>query len=286
MMNSGKIPEIVSPPDIAREKIDKLEAKISDLESDLEGIVSSIEILSDASIKNSEFFKEFLGALASKASTQSKFNSDHEAKFSISEGKFAEVHSRVENLEKNINDSIDRIHQKHADHAEQVVKSADLQSHLNPVMNRVELSEKQSVVLLSMIRDLEKKLNYFQELAIHGQSYHNDRISEVEEKHQELSQDVQLIHRSVRNFDSVSDSKDKWVAAQFDQKLDSVKEQIQLLPNTAEAVEKKISSRLDLLQYDTSNALLKSSNVSEQIRLIERKIENILALIKKQEIMG
>ncbi len=68
---------------------------------------------------------------------------------------------------------------------------------------------------------------------------------------------------------------------QFDDKLKSMKAAILAIPSEIPALKSLIEQKLELVDLNGQNAVLRSSNNEKQIQLVERKIENIYQLIKK-----
>lgn len=70
----------------------------------------------------------------------------------------------------------------------------------------------------------------------------------------------------------------------FDQKLNEVKALVDNSPDMLDKVKRDILQKLDAVSLDGSNASIKASNCSQQILMIEKKIENIYLLLKKFEL--
>lgn len=56
--------------------------------------------------------------------------------------------------------------------------------------------------------------------------------------------------------------------------------------DTFDTFQKDLGHKLDIVQLDSSNAILKSSNAEKQIGILDRKIENLQILIKKELTQG
>ena len=73
---------------------------------------------------------------------------------------------------------------------------------------------------------------------------------------------------------------------EFDNKLKALKEEILSTPSEIPNIKKTFDQKIEFVELNGQNALLRSSNNEKQIMLIERKIENIYQLIKKLEIVN
>lgn len=71
---------------------------------------------------------------------------------------------------------------------------------------------------------------------------------------------------------------------QVDAKLVAQKEEILSKPSEVIPIIKELNQKIDLVELNGQNALLRSSNNEKQIMLVERKIENLYQLLKKLDI--
>ena len=70
----------------------------------------------------------------------------------------------------------------------------------------------------------------------------------------------------------------------LDAKLKAQKEEILAIPSEIPNLRKVMDQKIELVELNGQNAVLRSSNNEKQIMLTERKIENIYQLLKKHEI--
>lgn len=70
----------------------------------------------------------------------------------------------------------------------------------------------------------------------------------------------------------------------FESRLKTQKEEILAIPSEVPNLRKVMDQKIELVELNGQNAVLRSSNNEKQIMLVERKIDNIYQLIKKLEI--
>lgn len=70
----------------------------------------------------------------------------------------------------------------------------------------------------------------------------------------------------------------------FENRLKAQKEEILAIPSEVPNLRKVMDQKIELVELNGQNAVLRSSNNEKQIMLVERKIDNIYQLIKKLEI--
>lgn len=143
---------------------------------------------------------------------------------------------------------------------------------------------------LQQIESLTDKIRYLSSI----QSSIEEKHSELREDHNLLSSMVQEVKksatdqskesdygmRSLRSFveESVMKVKDQVVNYMNDTKIEMIGS-----PASMESVRKEILNKLNMTMLDGSNAVLKSSNNEQQIKILEKKLENLSMLMKKNE---
>ncbi len=134
----------------------------------------------------------------------------------------------------------------------------DQQTELKEVSERL---EKLDFLLKDCVvkSDHEKHLSFLQDL-----------IQEIRRE-----KDVMCIHlkTEIQNLRS-----------HFDSKLNAQREEVLNRPSDIPDLRKEFDKKLELVELNGQNSILRSSNNEKQILLVERKIENIYQLIKKIEL--
>lgn len=105
----------------------------------------------------------------------------------------------------------------------------------------------------------------------------NEKISRLEDSILQLRRE----REAVRNdFKALIDR----LTADFENKLKAQKEEILAIPSEVPNLRKVMDQKLELVELNGQNSVLRSANNEKQIMLVERKIENIYQLIKKFEL--
>lgn len=109
-------------------------------------------------------------------------------------------------------------------------------------------------------------------------------VSTFNEKISQLNDQIKSLH--IVNDSMKRDFKDMidQLKSEFQTKLKSLKEEIISIPSELPKLQKEVDQKIELVELNGQNAVLRSSNNEKQIMLVERKIENIYQLIKKLEL--
>lgn len=108
-----------------------------------------------------------------------------------------------------------------------------------------------------------------------------ERVCSVESQLSKLYDDVSMRNLSLRDFVS---SSIKQLSADFDKKLASLRSELADSPRSTDAVRTELLAKLDIVALDGSNAVLKASNGSSKISLMEKKIENLYLLVNQLQL--
>lgn len=129
-------------------------------------------------------------------------------------------------------------------------------------------------------------LNAFQEVVKDSQKKADSFISrsDFEQKISHFNQYIKIIYEEKvamrREFNNLLER----VRSDFDIKLNTQKEEILAAPSELPDLKQSINQKIELVELNGQNAVLRSSNNEKHIMLVERKIENIYQLIKKIDI--
>lgn len=70
----------------------------------------------------------------------------------------------------------------------------------------------------------------------------------------------------------------------YNSNLQKALEEMKLTPSSRESLKKEFEEAHGLIKMDASNAVLKATNLEQQFRVMERKIENIFQLLKRHQL--
>ncbi len=161
----------------------------------------------------------------------------------------------------------------------------------NETLNSVNKSLCSSIDFLNMeiyrLHDsIEKRIEKDQDL-----DYKIEKLSESYqsiENQTKFNQEELLCHKKDTNFmvsslrkqieNDVSNVKDQVVTY-----MDNTKVEMIGSPGSLESVQRSLATRLDSITLDGSNAVLRSSNNEQMIKILEKKVEKISILMKKNE---
>ncbi len=190
---------------------------------------------------------------------------------------------------------------------EHIKSKAELSSkieerHLTALSALQEYAKNES--LTSALQPLHNAVDYFHgeiaslyKLSEKGTKKHQDldeKLQQVSDAHQITSRALTTTqigldgHKKDTNYmvaslrkqieNEVADVKDQVVTY-----MDNTKVEMIGSPGSMESVQRSISSRMDSIALDGSNAVLRSSNNEQMIKILEKKLANLAILLKKNE---
>lgn len=121
-----------------------------------------------------------------------------------------------------------------------------------------------------------------------------DKVKQLADSHQSSSRTLDTLQGGLDGHKKDTAFMVASLRKQIENDVSSVKDQvvtymdntkIEMIgsPGSMESVQRSISNRMDSIALDGSNAVMKSSNNEQQIKLLEKKLENLSILIKKNE---
>ncbi len=120
----------------------------------------------------------------------------------------------------------------------------------------------------------------------------------TEETHTSLNKEIKKNKQSIDDAPDIADwasklygrvtsdmsYRDKQMTSYVDKKIDGLAQDFAADPLSAESVKASLLNELQTLALDGKNAYLKSNNCSQQIQILEKKVENLNLIIKKYEL--
>lgn len=198
------------------------------------------------------------------------------------------VNSRVKSCNKNIQDTQNQLD----DHKKTISQKIDEKPSHYDLSNKadVESIELLKKCIIEWKKDIYKRLE--------SSKLNDEQLDLIGKLPQEIKR---LDHNHDCSFEFINtvkeelDEKDKQysislqnhyrnITQDFTNQLDKFKDDILSIPNPTNTIKEELSHRLDVACLDASNANLKSSNSVQQITILEKKLENVLLLIKKHEL--
>lgn len=106
-------------------------------------------------------------------------------------------------------------------------------------------------------------------------------LSSFKEKISLLEGLIEKLHRDREELRKEFKEANHRLSQEFDGKLKAQKTEILNMPSEIPAMRKLFDQKLEIVELNGQNAILRSSNNERQLTLIEKKIENIYQLMKK-----
>jgi len=123
------------------------------------------------------------------------------------------------------------------------------------------------------------------------------RMSEIDykldscAKEEDLRETIAGLHECIENFsferEQIRADFQRYVntlRSQYDTKLDDFKSEIMNIPSEIPEMTRLIDEKVQLVELNGQNSILRSANNEKQIMLLERKIENLSQVVKKIEL--
>lgn len=109
----------------------------------------------------------------------------------------------------------------------------------------------------------------------------NVSLSDFQEKISLLESLIVKLHREKEELRKEFKDAIHRLSQEFDVKMKTQKTEILNMPSEIPAMRKLFDQKLEIVELNGQNAILRSSNNERQLTLIEKKIENIYQLMKK-----
>lgn len=146
---------------------------------------------------------------------------------------------------------------------------------------------------MSSLKEFRGELNQMFNDINNVKSWVKQTRSEVEDcvETSNFNEKISHLHDCIKKLHTEKDSMRKEFnglldrqKCDFEAKLKALKEEILAIPSEVPNLRKVVDQKIELVELNGQNAVLRSSNNENKIMLVERKIENIYQLIKKIEI--
>lgn len=246
------------------------EGNLSDIKNYCDKLSSSFDSLKGMLFQNVSSMSASSSENASKISTLSQSHEEIKELLSYSLG---ELRSSVNSNRKSISE-ISNVSVKTTEfdqnkkeiEAKHYKISSDLTYHDAEIVKSRDLIGKNSDKLTLHAKRMDTLEQFFSDLRI--------EVKNIKKDQETFIMDIQGKISYVLNFTSDTISK------KHNEVIESVKE----FPSKNESLKRDLNKKMDDMQIDFQSANLKSNNITKQISIIERKIENIFAQLKAHEI--
>ena len=107
---------------------------------------------------------------------------------------------------------------------------------------------------------------------------------ECEDKLKGLRQEIQSLRKEKESMRRDFDASLQRLYSDFDARLKATKDEILSIPSEVPNLRKLVDQKIELVELNGQNAVLRSSNNEKEIMLVERKIDNLYQLVKRLEL--
>lgn len=254
-----------------------LKSSLSMLWQDYEDACKAITSLTKYSLNSYEEYTSKQGAL--KAEMGNVY-----AKMDSLDNKFTD--KMLENTRSfdSVKDQIAKVDQKHTDKFSRCLSSDDLQAVKKPFSDSLNIYASALNGLSEKVKSLtDGQVNLIENhVSLHA--VQSDFAQQLQESNVTLTNLSKKSDAAIASLKSYVDNLSDKTKDQVVNYMDNTKVEMIGSPSSIATVRAEIMNKLNLTSLDGSNAVLKVSNLEQQLKLIERKLENLSILQKKNEI--
>lgn len=169
--------------------------------------------------------------------------------------------------------------------AQNVINSnrSDIQSQIHEIIDSS----------LSAIKEVKKDVNLIsKEIGLNRVQLHEvEHKLDHSVKEEDLREVIAGLHECMQNFaderDKVCEDFRRYVdilRGEYTTKLEDFKSEIMNIPSEIPKMTRLIDEKIQLVELNGQNSILRSANNEKQIMLLDRKIENLSQIVKKIEL--
>lgn len=136
--------------------------------------------------------------------------------------------------------------------------------------------------------DMQTDVTFLERAIMKMQHSLNERIeiSVFNETISDLNEEIESLQRDRDSMRKEFNGMIQRLKIDFDAKLKAQKEEILAIPSEIPNLRKVMDQKIELVELNGQNAVLRSSNNEKQIMLVERKIDNLYQLLKEVQMRG
>jgi len=262
---------------------DKILVEFSNVKSTLSGVLSDQQAAKESTASLSDYVQASHNfAVKNAASLQSSLTSVAQ-QLSTVVPSIQEAKNQTAALSNNLYQAIGVVDAKHTQNSQSYVVSSDIHeldrnisNALNKVYSHLEINSNKIQDLGKLHNDLSQQNSELKD----SLSSVNGKLGQTNDA---LAQHVKNTDFSLKSIKSSSDAAIENVKDQVVSYMNATKVEMIGSPSSMESVRKEIMHKLSLTSLDGSNAVLKTNNHDQQLKIIEKKLENLSILMKKNE---
>ena len=181
-------------------------------------------------------------------------------------------------------DSVQKIVQQHSDLKASTLPSSEFTSHIKSQSDRFnEIHSSLSDIRreISKVRAEKDQLESVINSQKNGQKIHESKLGSLESS---LSQQTSSLSSKIADVHQVVENKVQNVIQKMQQSVDSAKTELLGSPSSLQGAKNELMQKMEAVELDAANALLRSKNSEQKCSVLDRKIDNIYLLLKKHEL--
>ena len=194
---------------------------------------------------------------------------------------------------------LDRMTKEHVATLGVISRSIDsLNEKLNKVSSIIIDKDQMEGIMAHMLGQIERVENGKQPLISDIQKLQlemyklGDAVKMMQLFPEKIEKRVADLQKAIQDFNTITEKRYDFLndgisstlklhTKAVDERLDMWKEAILGTPTSNQKVKEEIEKKLEMTQLDGSNAVIKVNNLENQVKLLEKKLENLTLLLKK-----
>lgn len=282
----------------AEERLDEIERKYSVIQERIQAydhVLSEFEVLK----KDFKSLRDYVKSLENLKAKESENIFAKTLKLTNQVDELSKAHANTNNIVSQFgNNHLLQINKANQDINQYKIDLKNLYEESKEQIKRFDVLSKAVSLLNSSLKNNANKIEDFSQ-SIEGLS--KNHVSLKKEISQVSAANIAFSHQSEYLINKIPDFKD-WAAQvlvksdtnlnnvklALDQKIsqgiENVRAELKEDPLTVESVKKEFKKDLESLTLDAKNAYLKAGNAAQQIQLLEKKLENVNLILKKNEL--
>lgn len=181
------------------------------------------------------------------------------------------------------------VHMRHIDSVKKIISESSLKSVSKDELDQFKTSVNSlHSAMGERMRNLIDKVVSLQDqstsLPVIIENNHNNLINEISSirnSTNELRENMSIDRFKIRDIDEKTLP---LVKKEISSSIDLLKKDLQKNIINPNAIKEELQKKMDLIELDGKNAVLRSTNSEKQVEMIKKQIENIYLLLKKHEL--
>lgn len=295
MMNQGQPKK---PEPVYEEKLSEMERKYGVIQEKIQVYDKFVQQLKDINDKlefcqdnlrlHGDNFVNHRDRIDSVKMSMEKVQKDADAKQESISQRIYSIETLLDRMTKEhvatlgiISRSIDALNEKLNKLSSIVIDKDQMEGIMSHMLGQIERVENGKQPLVTDIQKLQLEMYKM-----------GDAIKMMQLFPEKIEQRVSELQKALNDFNSVTEKRYDFLndgisstlkmhIKATDERLEMWKEAILGTPSSNQKVKEEIMQKLEMTQLDGANSVIKVNNVENQVKLLEKKLENLTLLLKK-----